>query len=260
MERKTVWISGAANGIGKATAILFKKHGYFVGIADIDEAGLKELQQELGAENSHYMVCDVSSPESVKAAFDSFALKTDKRLDVLVANAGVLAVSYFEETPLEKYKQIVDINAFGNVNQVYQALPVLKNTPGSHIVFISSSSAIWGIPFYTVYSATKGFVKHLTEALQIEFERHGITVNSVLPHMVKTAMEDAQLDGGAKPEQFMITPEITAEVIWKAANNPKKLHWVMGKNMGLFFFLKRIYSNNGMQKLIRKILYDPFRS
>ncbi len=258
MDKKTVWISGAANGIGRATARLFSKKGYYVGLADINEAGLQQLQKELGVKNSHYMVCDVSDSASVEAAFASFAEKTGGKLDLLIENAGILAVSYFEETPIEKYRKMIDVNAFGYVNQAYYALPYLKKAKNAHVILISSSASIWGIPFYSVYAGTKAFVKSLTESLRTEFSRFGITVNSVLPHMVKTAMEETQIQGGAAPDQFKITPEMTAKVIWKAANKPVKLHWVMGENIGLFFFLKRIKSDLGMMKLVKKVLYDPF--
>lgn len=258
MNKKTVWISGAANGIGRATAIEFSRRGYFIGIADIDEEGLKKLRSELGVDNSWYMVCDVSDPESTKSALQSFAEKTSGRLDVLIVNAGILAVSNFEDTPLERYRKMIDINVFGYTNQVYQALPILKKTKGSHVVLISSSSCIWGIPLFSVYAATKAFVRSLTESLQIEFRQHGITVNSVLPHMVKTAMEETQLEGGRKAKEFKVTAEMTADVIWQAVKKPKRLHWIMGQNMGLNFFLKRLLSDRAMQFVMKKKNYDPF--
>ena len=101
-SRSCVLITGAANGIGRATARLFALRGCFVGLADIDRAGLTRLVDELGACNTLVMSLDVSKPEQWSAVLADFHGRTG-RLDVLVNNAGMLISGRFETSPLERH-------------------------------------------------------------------------------------------------------------------------------------------------------------
>ena len=189
MNKKTVFITGAGNGIGKAAAKLFLEKGYFVGLYDIDEEALKVLQSELG-DNACYSYCDITSEESVKNALTHFAKHTDGKLNVLCANAGIVLNDKFEAFNLNQYKKLIDVNMFGTTNTILQALPYLKQTKNSGVIITSSSSGMFGIPKFAVYSSTKAYLKSLTESLSTEFKPYLIKVSSVMPLFVQTKMMD----------------------------------------------------------------------
>jgi short-subunit dehydrogenase len=236
MDKKTVFITGAANGIGEECAKLFVEKGYFVGLYDIDEPALIKLQQELGKENTCMGVCDISDIESVKKAFSEFGSITDNKLNILCVNAGIMVQGKFESFSAERYKSLVNINAFGSTNTILQAFPLLKNTKDSTVVITSSSSGMFGIPKFAGYSATKAYLKSLTESLAAEFEPLNINVVSVMPLFVKTQM----MDKIENKHKAYLTPEKIAQVIYTAGTSPnKKRHYLVGKNLKAMELLRR---------------------
>jgi NAD(P)-dependent dehydrogenase (short-subunit alcohol dehydrogenase family) len=90
MNRKTIFITGAASGIGRATALLFARRGWYVGITDLNEDGLASLARDIGADNCFVRLMDVTDPEGYGAVIDDFAHSTRGRIDVLFNNAGIL--------------------------------------------------------------------------------------------------------------------------------------------------------------------------
>ncbi len=225
MRKKSIVITGAASGIGRETALFFAKREWFVGIFDMNEQGLKQLETEIGKKNCFSQVMDVTVPEDVQKCMDAFAAKTGGKLDVLHNNAGIIKFGFFENVSLQEHLRIVDVNLKGCLNCIYYSLSYLKNTPGSRIINMSSISSIYGIPDCSVYSATKHALSAMTEALDIELEKHGIVVCDIKPPFVKTPLLDT-------PEEVYIVkrmgihvqPITIAKKVWCAAHK-KKLHW-----------------------------------
>ncbi|MBW2674187.1 MAG: SDR family NAD(P)-dependent oxidoreductase, partial [Deltaproteobacteria bacterium] len=173
-ERKSIFITGAASGIGRATARLFARNGWFVGIFDVNEQGLEALVSEIGAENRHAATLDVSDRAAYQAVLKDFGDKTGGTLDLLFNNAGIGKGSLFGEMDFADIEKIIQVNLMGVVIGIHAAYPMLKNTPNSLCFTTSSSSGILGVPGIATYSATKHAVKGLTEALSIEFSLFGI--------------------------------------------------------------------------------------
>lgn len=226
MTPSTIFITGAASGIGLETARLFSRKGWFVGITDIDGKGLAALAEEIGQDRCFAAVVDVTRPESVREAFDGFAGRTGGKLDVLFNNAGIARMGPFDEISLEAQLKIVDTNLKGVITVTYTALPLLKDTPGSRIISMASSSAVYGIPELAVYSATKHAICGLTEALDLELERYKIAVSDILAPYVRTPLVT-----GAERQAYSVrktgvnlVPEQVAALVWKAAHR-HKLHW-----------------------------------
>ncbi len=237
-RRKNIFITGAASGIGRETALLFAKNGWFVGIVDVNEGGLASLASEIGEDNCLLAIMDVTDVESVAKAVEAFVGKTDGTMDVLFNNAGIASMGPNEEIPIEAQHKIVDVNFKGILNGIHVSLPHLKNTPGSRIISMCSASAIYGIPELAVYSATKHAVKGLTEALNIELEKYGIIVSDILVPYVKTPLvTDADVKAfsvekmGVKVETAQV-----AETVWKAAHG-SKVHWKMTGALRLLLVL-----------------------
>ena len=224
--RKSIFITGAASGIGRATAQLFAEHDWFVGAFDVDEAGLATLAAGIGAENCHVQRLDVTDRAAYPAVVEAFAQKTGGKLDILFNNAGIIASGPTDEMAWETIERIVRINLLGVFAGVQAAAPFLKATPNALCFSTCSASAIFGSADLAAYSATKQAVKGLTEALCIEFKRHGVRVGDVLPGIVETAMLTPETKAMLPPDGpwRLIQPRMVAETVWQAYHEDR-VHW-----------------------------------
>jgi NAD(P)-dependent dehydrogenase (short-subunit alcohol dehydrogenase family) len=241
MPAQTIFITGAASGIGRATAKLFAERGWFVGAVDLNEEGLRSLQEELGAEHCFIATLDVTD----KAAFDevirAFGEATDGRLDILYNNAGIGVSGFFEEIPFEKTLDVVNVNLIGVLNGIHAAIPLLKQTPNSLCFSTSSSAATYGAPNLAVYAATKFAVKGLTEALAVELSRFGVRAADVLPGLIDTPIlvnSPRYIEGEVAPAEArtigvnpptegpfrLIQPVEVAQAVWEAYDSDR-MHW-----------------------------------
>jgi len=232
-----IFITGAAKGIGAETARVFSEKGWFVGLADIDLKGIESLSEELGEAKTFCQQTDITQIQSVKSALDNFSKHTDGKLDILLNNAGILFAGNFEDIALDNYAKLIEVNVFGLVNCIHQAIPILEKSRNPRIINLSSASAIYGIPNLAMYSASKFAVRGLTEALNIELERKGIMVSDIMPSYVNTDMVNNTIDNlGLKKNETLLTPNKIAEQIWKASNS-KKIHWYVGFDIKTLSFL-----------------------
>jgi NAD(P)-dependent dehydrogenase (short-subunit alcohol dehydrogenase family) len=218
-------ITGGASGIGCATARLFVARGWRVGLVDRDAPGLGTLARELGDAAETYC-CDVTDSAALSAAIKSFVTHGDGGLDLLVNNAGLLRVGPFEDMPAAQHRELIDVNARGVVEALLVAFPMLRRARG-RVVNLASASAAYGTPDFATYSATKMFVRGLSEALDIEWRRHGIRVSCVLPAFVATPMIDGLRTGSLDRLGVQLGSDDVAEVIWRAAHG-RRLMWHVG--------------------------------
>jgi NADP-dependent 3-hydroxy acid dehydrogenase YdfG len=254
MTQQTIFITGAAAGIGAETARLFVRNGWRVGASDVSAAGLQALQQELGADKVSVHVADVRDAAAVAAAVRSFTDLTAGRLDAAFANAGVLFMGPDENVTPEQKNLLVDVNVKGVLNTVNAAFPFLKATPGAHLVAMSSTSAEYGSPHHAVYSATKFFVRGYTEALDIEYRVHDIQVSAIYVAYVQTGMvfgaqvKPASIDAlGVK-----VRPQQVAEHVWKAVHG-RRSHWRVGLDARLINLAARLLGS-GLAPVYRKMM------
>jgi NAD(P)-dependent dehydrogenase (short-subunit alcohol dehydrogenase family) len=231
--RPAVLISGAAAGIGRATAERFAHGGWFVGVFDIDARGAAAVAAALAPGSAVAGELDVRDAGSWARTLAAFWDAAGARLDVLVNNAGVLASGAFGEIPLARQQAMVDVNLRGVINGCHAALPYLRQTPGARVVNMASASAIYGQPELATYSATKFAVRGLTEALDLEWRSLGIRVMDLWPLFVQTAMlADV---GDAHSLQSLgahITPQQVARTIWAAVHyrgRIPRVHWLVGR-------------------------------
>lgn len=224
--RKSIFVTGAASGMGRETARLFRAKGWFVGAFDVNEAGLSALRDELGADNCLVRRLDVTDRADYRAALDAFAKATDGKMDILYNNAGIGRGGPFADQDFEDVMAVVNVNFVGVLIGIHQALPLLKATSGSMCFTTSSSSATFGMPGIAVYSATKHAVKGLSEALSVEFKAYGIKVADVLPGLIDTPILPPGAVAAAPKEGMFraIPPTEVAKVVWEAYHSDK-LHW-----------------------------------
>ena len=235
--QKNIFITGAASGIGRATALHFARQGWFVGLGDINESALDNLLQEVGGDNACALAMDVTRPESVQAAVEAFGSRTKGRMDVLFNCAGMLRMGPHHEIPIEEQTRIVAINLNGVLHCIQAGLPLLRRTSGAAVINMSSASAVYGGPELAVYSATKFAVRGLTEALDIEFEPMGIRVCDIMAPYVATPMIlDADVQAtSVRRLGVHIRPEQVAATVWRAAHL-RRLHWKVGGTIRVLMF------------------------
>ena len=253
-NRSTLFVTGAAAGIGRAVAEHFLRQGWFVGLYDVDEAGLLALQQAWGPEHCTAARLDVSSVDDWHAALQGFEQATGGRLDVLFNNAGIAVTSPFAEAELARHHRLIDINLKGVVNGCHLALPWLQRTPGSRVINMCSASALYGQPELGTYSASKAAVRSLTEALDIEWQRHGIRVVDVLPLFVNTAMvaDEVSRMKTVATLGVRLGPQDIADAVWRLANAaPASLpvHTLVGWQTKLLAFLSKV-SPDAVNRLV----------
>ena len=177
MEALAAVVTGGASGIGAAVAARLQDLGAAVAVLDLKPAGLPDGQ--LG------LACDVSDDASVRAAIDAVAGRFG-RLDILINNAGIGAQGTVEDNDDEEWHRVWDINVVGMVRVSRAALPLLRKSPSAAIVNTCSIAATAGLPQRALYSATKGAVLSLTQAMAADHLREGIRVNCVNPGTADT--------------------------------------------------------------------------
>ncbi|QDZ29589.1 SDR family NAD(P)-dependent oxidoreductase [Noviherbaspirillum sp. UKPF54] len=184
-------VTGAASGIGLALVALLVKRGWTVGMFDIDHVALHDAVRRLGNQ-AVALPADVSDPAAVRSAFGHFEGLSVGRLDLLVNCAALLYTGHFEDMPPRHLAHLLAVNNVGLALCCQAALPLLSRSAEQHrapaVVNLSSASAVYGIPSMALYSASKFWVRGFTEALAVEWARHGIAVRDVMPPFVDTPM------------------------------------------------------------------------
>ena len=211
----SVFISGAAQGIGAEIARLFHKNGYKVGIYDINEEQAQALATDLGTDaKAGYL--DVSNYRQWQIALQEFKNWAGE-LNILVNNAGILYSGPFENTTIQSHHRTVDINIKGVLNGCHTALAHLKEASFARVINLSSASAIYGQADLASYSASKFAVRGLTEALDVEWQKHHIRVLDVMPLFVQTSMVKNMDAGSIQNIGVDLTPTDVAKQVFQLA-------------------------------------------
>jgi len=207
LDNKVAIISGAAGGIGYATAEKFLEEGASVMICDMDATRLATAAETLSQKGKVlWEAVNITNVEAVEA----MVKRTNEELghvDILINNAGITKDAQFYKMDLAQFQQVIDVNLMGTVIMSKAVVPYMMAQHSGRIVHSSSVSAVVGNFGQTNYAASKGAIISLTRSMGRELAKHGINVTAILPGAIETPMTNA------------IPPEIRAE---KASRFPMK--------------------------------------
>jgi NAD(P)-dependent dehydrogenase (short-subunit alcohol dehydrogenase family) len=195
-----VVLTGAASGIGRATALLFAKEGATQILSDINEKGLNEtykLIPEYAKEKTKIFIVDVRNQHKVKKMID-LTIEKYGRIDVLIVNAGVVRVGDIETFPDSDYDLLIDVNIKGTHYTCKHAVPYFKKQKHGSIITLASVAAHVGQTSHANYCSTKAAVLGYTRALALDLAPFNVRVNSLSPGATDTPMLQGDVTKQAK--------------------------------------------------------------
>lgn len=249
---KKVLITGAASGIGRATALAMAERGARLFLTDINQQGLEETRrtiEESGGEVCLAEALDISDYASVKALADEIHAGFGP-LDILANIAGVALFSQVEDMTHAQWEKIVNVNLWGPIHGIECFVPeMIRAGRGGHIVSVSSTAGIIGLPWHVAYAGTKHALVGSSEVLRFDLRKHDIGVSVILPGAVKTGLvdtvvinadEEACRKGRELFSKHAISPEKVADLIINAIEKNKYMV-ITSPDIKLLYFLKRAF-------------------
>lgn len=258
-NQQTLFITGASSGIGRSIAQAALEKGYkVIGTSRNPETTKNKL------ENVRYVALDVASPESISACWEE--IKDDK-IDVLVNNAGQSQIGPVEETSMEKFRYLFEVNFFGLIDLTRKILPQMRERRAGTIINIGSLNGRFAAPYYSAYVATKFAVSGFTQSLRSEMKEFNVTVALVEPNHIASNItpdfncgEDSEyfpyadnirqsVKGSmSKAESTKVISDTVMKVIATKAPSPV---YVSGGNASMLAFVKRLLPDKVAEKMIR---------
>jgi short-subunit dehydrogenase len=264
LKAKLVLITGAAQGIGFHTAAEFANAGANLILTDINAEKLEEARKSLsgkGVKVETYTV-NVADKEAVQLLADS-VLEKHGKLDILINNAGIGHHDELEDTSLETWEKLINVNFWGSLYHIYAFLPAMKEAGEGHIVNVSSGQAFFRMPTWGAYAAIKLAMGVISEIMHYELKRYNIKVTTVYPYMVNTGFyKDVESDTiGGKLSMLLLPlysqkPETVAKIIFKAVSRGKRVEMVNPLNTVAKYLNTFPISSDIMNKLLTFFLSE----
>lgn len=238
LSGKKCFVTGAASGIGRATARALAKRGGLLFLTDIDAEKLETAAKEIRAEGGQVVLhaaLDVCDHEAVRA-LGSRIHEAHGALDVILNIAGVSVWGTVDQLEHRHWKRAVDVNLMGPIHVIETFVPeMIRAGRGGHLVNVSSAAGLLGLPWHAAYSASKFGLRGISEVLRFDLARHGIGVSLVCPGAVDTGLvhtiEVVGIDRSHPDVERMrsefrkhaITPERAAQAIVRGIENNRYL-------------------------------------
>lgn len=253
---KSIFITGAASGLGREVARYFANIGWFVGLADVNEAGLAETARQLPPKMSSIHQLDVTDRTQWKKAVAEFAKHTGGHMTVLFNNAGIGTGGPIQEMTDEEIDRMIAINLTGVISGTRSCFELLKKTPGACVLYTSSAAGIYGTANLSVYSATKFAVRGLAEAHDIEWRGLDIKSRSLMPGFIDTNIINnvdpgSNMTGKEKLQSagIIVSPvSVIGPAAWEAIHG-NRVHTTVNKTAKELAFFARWFPNRLRKQL-----------
>ena len=245
MNKKTIWITGASTGIGKALALKFAKEGWNVAASARREELLKELNNI--NENIHSYPLDVTVIDKCKSTAE-LIIKELGQIDICVFGTGVHDPKSEKKFNLEKIRKIMEVNYFGTMNSINSIYDYYKEKKSGQISIISSVAGYRGLPAGGAYCASKSALTNFAESLYFDMKRSNVRVSVVSPGFIKTPMTD-QNDF---PMPMIKSPEFAADEMFKGLTQSNAFEIHFPKKFTFIMKILKIMPNWLYLKLIKK--------
>jgi len=241
---KRIFITGGASGLGRALAERYARAGYRVCIGDIHEERARETLGVLG-ESAHFVRCDVTREEDLAAAATWLAQNWGG-VDIVVNNAGVSVAGGIDETPLDDWQWIIDVNLLGVVRGCKAFTPLFKKQKSGRLINVSSLSGLIHLPMMSAYRATKAAVVAISETLRVELEEEGIKVSVVCPAFFRTNLTETMRGGSDLKrlttllvEKSTVGADTIAEAVYQGVERDE-FHILTHRHGRVAWMLKRL--------------------
>ena len=262
MSNKVVLITGGSSGIGKATGIFLKQKGFIV------YGTTRSLDKYSDFKDFSLLELDVKKEETIKKAISDIIEKEGK-LDILINNAGVGITGPIEETPIYEIEKAFDTNFNGPIRMLQAVLPEMRKQNSGLVINITSIAGYMGLPYRGIYSATKGALELVTEALRMEAKEFGVHITNLAPGDFATNIAAGRfhspVDDNSPYKAYGRTLELINDDVSNASNpikvaekvlkiintvNPKG-HYKVGSFMQKFsLILKRVLPDKIYERLL----------
>lgn len=269
--KKVILVTGASSGIGTATVKMLLGQGHIVYAAARRVDRMKDLEQA----GARLLQMDVTDDASMLAGVQHI-LSNEKRIDVLVNNAGYGSYGSLEEVPMSEARYQFEVNVFGLARLTQLAIPHMRSQGSGTIINISSMGGVFGEPHGAWYHATKFAVEGLSDSIRMELKQFGIDVVVIRPGAIKTewnkiarenllavsgkgaykdlAMKHANMLENADG-RFGSEPEVVARAIARAVNARKpRTRYAIGQGAKLSILLRRILPDRAMDRVMQTMI------
>tara|TARA_B100001287_G_scaffold194369_1_gene164420 strand:+ start:17146 stop:17934 length:789 start_codon:yes stop_codon:yes gene_type:complete len=254
-SKKTVWITGASSGIGKALAIKFSQLNANVVLSSRKEKELEEVAKKCGG-NCMVLPLDLEKQNSFPSNVQT-VIKQYKTIDLLINNGGISQRSEASQTSLEVDRRLMEVNYFGTIALTKAVLPIMQSQKSGYIVTVSSLSGKFGFFLRSAYSASKFAQLGFFESLRLEEEKNNIKISMVFPGFVDTNISKNSLSHDGKTHQKQdnnqkngISPEKCAQDIVNGIIDNKHEIYTGGREIKAIT-IKRFFPNI-FYKIIKK--------
>ena len=243
---KSVWITGASSGIGKALAIKFAKEGWKVAIS----ARRGELLKNIAQDNNIFdYSLDVTDEKKVGEVFKKI-LEGFKNIDLCIFSAGTYEPKLEKEISQEQIRKTMEVNFFGVVNCIKAVEEYFKNIKNGHISIVSSIAGYRGLPNSSGYGPSKAALSNLAESLYFDFKKHNVRISLISPGFIKTPMTDKN----KFRMPFIKSPEFAANKIYNGLVKSNAFEITFPKQLTTIFKFFRILPNKIYLFLIKKLV------
>lgn len=266
-----VFITGAASGIGRATAVACGRKGAMLFLCDVNADGLdvtSSMADDAGGDVAMSRVVDVSKLDQVKAFADTIHPAYGP-MDVVMNVAGVALYALIEDMSHQDWERVININLWGPIHVIECFLPEMIKAKRGHLLNVSSASGLSGAPLHAAYAAAKFGLVGISEVLHYDLMQHNIKVSVVCPGAVDTPLKDTVVILGADPDshevkrmkklftRHAITPERAGEILVDAVEKEKFLA-ITSFDIKAMYFFKRFIPPlyNYIMLRIGKLLYS----